>query len=59
MLGGIALLGVVTATLASWFLDKIASLTAAEQRAEVTLAEVLVEVRELRTEIAQLRGDRP
>lgn len=59
MLGGIALLGVVTATLASWFLDKIASLTAAEQRAEVTLAEVLAEVRELRTEIAQLRGDRP
>lgn len=57
MLAGIALLGVVTASLASWFLDKIAALTAAELRAEqVTLAHVLAELRELRAEVGRLRA---
>lgn len=57
MLAGIALLGVVTASLASWFLDKIATLTAAELQAEqVTLDHVLSELRELRVEVARLRG---
>jgi voltage-gated potassium channel len=55
MLAGIALLGVVTASFASWFLDKVASLTAAEQRTEATLDEVLDEVRALRAEVASLR----
>lgn len=41
MIGGIALLGTVTATLASWFSDRVRSETAATN-------EVLVEVRELR-----------
>lgn len=57
MLAGIALLGVVTASFASWFLDKVAALTTAEQRAEqVTLEHVLVEMRELRTEVSRLRA---
>lgn len=56
MLAGIALLGVVTASFASWFLDKVASLTVSEEeRVEATLDEVLAEVRELRAEIARLR----
>jgi voltage-gated potassium channel len=56
MLAGIALLGVVTASFASWFLDKVASLTAAERRTEqVTLERVLAEVQTLRGEVAQLR----
>jgi voltage-gated potassium channel len=54
MLAGIALLGVITAAFASWFLDKVATLTAAEQRTEVTLEEVVAEVRALRAEVARL-----
>ena len=50
LLAGIALLGVITTSLASWLLDKIASLTAAEKRAEVALEQVLSEDGELRTE---------
>jgi voltage-gated potassium channel len=55
MLAGIALLGVITASVASWFIDKIAELTAAEGKAErVTLDQVLSEVRELRAEVQSL-----
>ena len=54
MLAGIALLGVVTASFASWFLEKLALLTAAEQRAEVTLEHVLSEVRELRAQMERM-----
>ena len=50
LLAGIALLGVITTSLASWLLDKIASLTAAEKRAEVALEQVISEVGELRAE---------
>jgi voltage-gated potassium channel len=57
MLAGIALLGVVTASVASWFIEKIAELTADEAKAErVTLDHVLAEVRELRAEVGHLRG---
>jgi voltage-gated potassium channel len=57
MLAGIALLGVVTASVASWFIEKIAHLTAAEAKAErVTLDHVLAEVRELRAEVRRLGG---
>jgi voltage-gated potassium channel len=46
MLGGIALLGVVTAALASWFVEKTAEIRAAEEeRTEATLDEVLAELR--------------
>jgi voltage-gated potassium channel len=54
MVAGIALLGVVTASFASWFLDKVTALTVADERAEVTLEHVLAEVRELRAELNQL-----
>jgi voltage-gated potassium channel len=56
MLAGIALLGVITASVASWFIEKIAELTAAEGKAErVTLDHVLREVRELRMEVQNLQ----
>lgn len=51
MLGGIALLGVLTAALASWFVEKTADLTAAEERTDATLDRVLAELRELRAEL--------
>jgi voltage-gated potassium channel len=51
MLAGIALLAVVTASFASWILEKVAQVTAAEKKAEVTLAQVLAELRELRAEV--------
>jgi voltage-gated potassium channel len=56
MLAGIALLGVVTASFASWFLERISALTAAEQRAEVTLEHVLIELQELRDEVRALHA---
>lgn len=49
MLGGIALLGTVTATLASWLSDRVR----AEEEAS---DEVLVEIRALRAEVAALRA---
>ena len=54
MLAGIALLGVITASFASWFLDRVAEVTAAEARAEVTLEHVLTELQELRDEVRAL-----
>jgi voltage-gated potassium channel len=55
MLAGIALLGVVTASLASWFLERIEQLTKSERRAEVTLEHVLAEVKALRSELESQR----
>lgn len=48
MLGGIALLGTVTATLASWLSDRVRAEESGQD-------EVLLEVRALRREIAELR----
>jgi voltage-gated potassium channel len=49
MLGGIALLGTVTATLASWMADRVAV------EADDATAPLLEEVRALRAEVAELR----
>ena len=46
MLVGIALLGVVTATVAAWFAGRLQDVREAEVRTEVTLAEVLDELGE-------------
>lgn len=48
MIGGVALIGVVTATLASWLIDRVRSVEPARQTDEVA---------DLRTEIAALRGE--
>jgi len=56
MIGGIALLGVVTATLASWLVEKVA---AAEPKAEAATAEhvdqLLTEIRELRRSLEEAK----
>lgn len=49
MVSGIALLGTVTATLASWLADRV-------RDDDATMDEVLVELRALRREVADLRG---
>ncbi|MGH3862659.1 potassium channel family protein [Actinokineospora sp.] len=51
MIGGIALLGVVTGVIASWFVQKIAG---AEESIEESIQS---EVKGLRSEIAELRGE--
>lgn len=53
MLGGIALLGVVTATIASWLIERIAA-----ENAERT-DPIHDEIRLLRSEVAELRRDKP
>lgn len=55
MLTGIALLGVITAALASWFVEKVAEVQAAEQRTEIEVTDLALEVRALRQDIAALR----
>lgn len=47
MVVGIALLGVVTATIAAWFVSRIHKVEEAEERTEETLSAVLTELREV------------
>jgi voltage-gated potassium channel len=57
MLGGIALLGVVTATLASWLVGRVRAENVADRAATVAhVEELMAEVRELRTELRGLHG---
>ncbi len=49
MLGGIALIGVVSATFASWIVERVSDETTAKETATQT------QVEELRTEIAELK----
>lgn len=53
MVMGIALLGVVTASLASWFVERMSATEEAEQRTETELAALTAEVRALRAELAR------
>lgn len=50
MVGGIALLGVITGTIASWLVEKLRGVEEAE-------LETVQELRKLRTEIAELRAE--
>ena len=56
MVTGIALLGVVTASLASWFVEKVGEVAASEERTEERVGDLVQEVRALRTEVARLRA---
>lgn len=58
MLTGIALLGVITAALASWFVEKVAEVQAAEERNEAEVTDLAAEVRALRQDIQELRRER-
>ncbi|MGP3979757.1 potassium channel family protein [Streptomyces sp. KR80] len=54
MLSGIALLGVVTANIAAWFIARFEHDDAEERRQTEAIAALTVEVRQLRAEIARL-----
>ncbi|MEV0615873.1 potassium channel family protein [Nonomuraea sp. NPDC050404] len=54
MLAGIALLGVVTAAIASWFVERFERTAALERRTEAELAQVVAELTELRKAMAEL-----
>lgn len=51
MLGGIALLGVVTATIAAWFVDRLHDVEEASETTEATLSDVLHELRAVRARL--------
>lgn len=51
MLAGIALLGVVTAAVASWFIERVGAVQEAETQTRAEVDELLVEVRALRAEL--------
>lgn len=48
MVTGIALLGVITAAIASWFVERVGEVQAAEDRTAQQVAELAAEVRALR-----------
>ncbi|MFD7441970.1 potassium channel family protein [Streptomyces sp. NPDC059909] len=56
MLSGIALLGVVTANIAAWFIARFDRDDAEERRQTALLEALAMEVRELRAEVARLSG---
>ncbi|MCF6524741.1 potassium channel family protein [Streptomyces sp. JJ36] len=56
MLSGIALLGVVTANIAAWFVARVEREDAESERHAAALAALTTEVRELRAELAELRA---
>lgn len=59
MLVGIALLGVVTAAIATWFVDRLQESTeAAQESTEATLDEVLAELREVRARLEAFEASR-
>lgn len=59
MVTGIALLGVVTAALASWFVEQLTARQAEEeQQTDEELKDLTTEVRRLREEIAAIRTER-
>nr|WP_254711776.1 potassium channel family protein [Streptomyces sp. TRM64462] len=59
MLSGIALLGVVTANIAAWFISRFERDDAEERRRTALLEDLAQEVRELRAEVARLSAPSP
>jgi voltage-gated potassium channel len=57
MIAGIALLGVITASLASWFVERIRAVEDTEQLTHAAVQELLAEIRELRRELDQSKAD--
>jgi voltage-gated potassium channel len=58
MVFGIALLGVVSATMSAWFVGRLRAVEQTEERNEATLAEVLSEVRALRERLDEVDAGR-
>ncbi|MFI6928590.1 potassium channel family protein [Nonomuraea spiralis] len=62
MLSGIALLGVVTVSIAAWFVERLQHTSPAEARDEADLQLVLAELAQVRArldELTERRGDGP
>ncbi|WP_443077061.1 potassium channel family protein [Streptomyces sp. SP18CS02] len=59
MLSGIALLGVVTANIAAWFISRFERDDAQERRQTALLEALTLEVRELRAEVGRLSAGAP
>ncbi|AXE26253.1 two pore domain potassium channel family protein [Streptomyces globosus] len=59
MLSGIALLGVVTANIAAWFISRFERDDRVEREQTAAIADLAAEVRALRAEVALLRGASP
>ncbi|CAL9429745.1 hypothetical protein SUDANB120_02018 [Streptomyces sp. enrichment culture] len=59
MLSGIALLGVVTANIAAWFISRFERDDRVEREQTAAIADLAAEVRALRAEVALLRGAAP
>jgi len=64
MMSGIAVLGVVTASIASWLVQRVEDTAesvaeAVEEPVRVEVAELVAEIALLRREIAELREHRP
>ncbi|MEW2415243.1 potassium channel family protein [Streptomyces sp. NPDC046866] len=59
MLSGIALLGVVTANIAAWFISRFERDDLVERAQTAAIAELAAEVRALRAEVARLAGAAP
>lgn len=57
MVTGMALLGVITAAIASWFVEKLSEVNAAEDRTAAQVAELADEVRGLREEPTRTRNN--
>ena len=56
MLVGISVLGVVTASVAAWFVGQLRSLNESEERKEATLTEVMEELRAIRADNLALQA---
>ncbi|MBB5866756.1 voltage-gated potassium channel [Allocatelliglobosispora scoriae] len=56
MIAGIALLGVLTASIASWFVERIREVDATEQQTQAALQALTDEVRELRSALQRSGG---
>lgn len=58
MVAGIALLGVVTASLASWFVERVGEVTRAEQSTQAKLDALTAEIHALRDQLEQRHDER-
>ncbi|MFT4087721.1 MAG: potassium channel family protein [Gordonia sp. (in: high G+C Gram-positive bacteria)] len=60
MIGGVALLGVVTGMFASWLMETIEETNeSAQAPTQAAVADLVAELRALRAEVAALRGTEP
>lgn len=59
MLCGIGLLGFVTGSLASWVMERISAVKATGEQTQGDVADLVAELRALRSEVAALRGPVP